>query len=46
MERAMHDVESYCSSDDEVWYGPITKKEIKKTLELRRRTMIHRPVSE
>ncbi|XP_033606216.1 uncharacterized protein LOC111861451 isoform X2 [Cryptotermes secundus] len=46
MDRAMDDVESYCSSDDEVLYGPITKKEIKKTLELRRQTKIHRPVSE
>jgi hypothetical protein len=46
MERAMQDVESCCSSDDEVWYGPITKKEMKKAMELRRRTMIHRPVSE
>jgi hypothetical protein len=46
MDRAMEDVELYCSSDDEVLYGPITKKEIKKALELRRQTKIHRPVSE
>jgi hypothetical protein len=46
MDRAMEDVESYCSSDDEVYYGPITMKEIKKTLKLRRRTKIHRAASE
>lgn len=42
----MEDVESLCSKEDEVLYGPVTKKEIKKTLELRRQTKIHRPVSE
>jgi hypothetical protein len=46
MERAMQDVEPCCSSDDEVWFGPVTNKEIRKALELRRRTMIYRPVSE
>jgi hypothetical protein len=46
MERAMQYVDSYCSSDDEVLCGPITKKEIKKALKLRRQTKIHKPVSE
>jgi hypothetical protein len=44
IEVAMEAVDSYCSSDDEVFFGPITKKEIRKALELRRRTKVYEPV--
>jgi hypothetical protein len=46
MEGTMEAVESPCSSDDEVLYGPVTKKEIMKTLELRRQTKVHKAMSE
>ncbi|XP_021940730.1 uncharacterized protein LOC110840190 isoform X2 [Zootermopsis nevadensis] len=40
MELAMEAVNSYCSSDDEVLFGPITTKEIRKALTLRRQTKV------
>jgi hypothetical protein len=41
----METLDLYCSSsDDEVLFGPVTKKEIRKALELRRRTEVHEAV--
>ena len=33
-------MDSYCSSDDEVFFGPVTIKEIKKALTMRRQTQV------
>jgi len=33
-------MDSYSSSDDEVFFGPITMKEIKKALTMRRQTQV------
>jgi hypothetical protein len=46
MEGAKEVVDSYCSSDDEVFFGPITMKEIKKALTMRRRTQVLNRTSE
>jgi hypothetical protein len=42
----MEGVESSYSSDDEVFFGPMTLKEVKKALTLRRRTEVYEPISE
>jgi hypothetical protein len=46
MEGAKEVVDSYCSSDDEVFFGPITIEEIKKALTMRRRTQVLNGTSE
>jgi|TergutCu122P5_1016488.scaffolds.fasta_scaffold1927603_1 predicted nucleic acid-binding protein len=46
MEEAKEVMESYCSSDDEVCFGPITLKEIKKALTMRRQTQVLNRTSE
>lgn len=46
MEGAKEVMDSYCSSDDEVFFGPITINEIKKTLTMRRRTQVLNRTSE
>lgn len=33
-------MDSYCSSDDEVFFGPITAKEVKKAWTMRRQTQV------
>jgi hypothetical protein len=40
MEGAKEVMDSSSSSDDEVFFGPITIKEIKKTWTLRRQTQV------
>jgi hypothetical protein len=40
LEGAKEVMDPYCSSDDEVSFGPITIKEVKKALAMRRRTQV------
>jgi predicted nucleic acid-binding protein len=46
MEGTKEVLDSYCSSDDEVFFGPITLKEVKKVLTMRRRTKVLNRTSE
>jgi len=46
MEEANEVMDPYYSSDDEVFFGPITINEIKKTLTMRRRTQVLNRASE
>jgi len=46
VEGAKEVMDSYSSSDDEVFFGPITVKEIRKVVTMRRRTQVLNRTSE